>query len=35
MVSYDNCRTLLDALSGVIWVTPHIEHPRCAYLRID
>jgi 3D (Asp-Asp-Asp) domain-containing protein len=35
VVSYDNFRTILDALSGVIWVTPHIEHPRCAHLSVD
>ncbi|HTE54536.1 MAG TPA: 3D domain-containing protein [Kofleriaceae bacterium] len=35
VVSYDNFRLLLDSLSGVIWVTPHIENPRCAYLRAD
>jgi 3D domain len=26
-------RELLDSLHGIIWVTPHIEHPRCQYLR--
>ena len=35
VVSYDNFRMLLDQLYGVIWITPHIEHPRCAYLRPD
>ena len=33
VVSYDNFRQLLDSLFGVIWVTPHINHPRCEYLR--
>ena len=33
VVSYDNFRQLLDALFGVIWITPHINHPRCEYLR--
>ena len=28
-----NFRQLLDSLFGVIWVTPHIQHPRCEYLR--
>lgn len=35
VVSYDNFRFLLDELYGVIWVTPHIENPRCDYLRED
>ena len=35
VVSYDNFRQLLDSLFGVIWVTPHINHPRCDYLRQD
>ena len=33
VVSYGNFRYLLDALFGVIWITPHIQHPRCEYLR--
>lgn len=33
VVSYDNFRFLLKQLWGVIWVTPHIEDPRCMYLR--
>jgi 3D (Asp-Asp-Asp) domain-containing protein len=33
VVNYDNFRLLLEQLSGVLWITPHIEHPRCAYLR--
>jgi hypothetical protein len=35
VATYRNFRTLLDALDGVIWITPHIEHPRCEYLRQD
>ncbi len=33
VVSFPNFRFLLDALKGVNWITPHIEHPRCEYLR--
>jgi 3D (Asp-Asp-Asp) domain-containing protein len=33
VVNYDNYRLLRDQLAGVLWTTPHIEHPRCAYLR--
>jgi hypothetical protein len=33
VVSYANFRFLLDALWGIDWMTPHIEAPRCAYLR--
>lgn len=32
VVSYDNFRFLLKQLLGVIWVTPHIEDPRCSFL---
>ncbi|HLU68011.1 MAG TPA: 3D domain-containing protein, partial [Kofleriaceae bacterium] len=32
VVSRDNFRALVDAL-GATWITPHIEHPRCQYLR--
>jgi hypothetical protein len=35
VVTYANFRQLLDTLEGVIWITPHIEHPRCEYLRPD
>ena len=35
VATYGNFRTLLDALDGVIWITPHIENPRCEYLRED
>lgn len=35
VVSYSNFRFLLRELWGVIWITPHIEHPRCQYLRDD
>jgi len=33
VVSYANFRFLLDELWGKDWVTPHIEDPRCEYLR--
>jgi 3D (Asp-Asp-Asp) domain-containing protein len=33
VVSHDNFRFLLTELWGVIWITPHIETPRCEYLR--
>jgi 3D (Asp-Asp-Asp) domain-containing protein len=33
VVTYANFRFLLDQLWGVIWITPHIEAPRCEYLR--
>ncbi|MCG8417567.1 MAG: 3D domain-containing protein [Proteobacteria bacterium] len=33
VVSYENFRFLLAELWGVIWITPHIETPRCEYLR--
>lgn len=33
VASYGNFRTLLDRLAGVTWITPHIEEPRCEYLR--
>jgi hypothetical protein len=33
VVSYQNFRVLLETLLGVIWITPHIEDPRCEYLR--
>jgi 3D (Asp-Asp-Asp) domain-containing protein len=33
VVSHQNFRYLLGELWGVIWITPHIEVPRCAYLR--
>jgi 3D (Asp-Asp-Asp) domain-containing protein len=33
VVSYTNFRFLLDRLWGVSWITPHVETPRCAYLR--
>jgi 3D (Asp-Asp-Asp) domain-containing protein len=33
VVSCDNFRFLLEQLWGVIWITPHIEDPRCEYLR--
>ena len=34
VVTFENYRTLIDALFGVGWVTPHIEAPRCEYLRV-
>lgn len=33
VVSHANFRFLLAELWGVIWITPHIETPRCEYLR--
>jgi hypothetical protein len=33
VVSYGNFRFLLDELWGIDWMTPHIETPRCAYMR--
>ena len=33
VVSYANFRFLLAQLWGVIWITPHIEDPRCEFLR--
>jgi hypothetical protein len=33
VVTYGNFRFLLDQLLGVSWITPHIESPRCEYLR--
>ena len=33
VVTYGNFRGLLDELLGVTWITPHVEAPRCDYLR--
>jgi 3D (Asp-Asp-Asp) domain-containing protein len=33
VVTYGNFRMLLEQLLGVSWVTPHIQAPRCQYLR--
>jgi 3D (Asp-Asp-Asp) domain-containing protein len=33
VVTYGNFRFLLDELLGVTWITPHVEAPRCQYLR--
>ncbi|ACY15744.1 3D domain protein [Haliangium ochraceum DSM 14365] len=33
VMSFDNFRFLLDKLWGVTWITPHVETPRCDYLR--
>jgi 3D (Asp-Asp-Asp) domain-containing protein len=33
VVTYGNFRFLLDQLQNVTWITPHIEAPRCEYLR--
>jgi len=33
VVTYGNFRMLLDQLNGVTWMTPHVESPRCEYLR--
>jgi 3D (Asp-Asp-Asp) domain-containing protein len=34
VVTYGNFRALLDELLGVTWITPHVEAPRCQYLRL-
>ena len=34
VVTFANYRFLIDQLLGVGWVTPHIEAPRCEYLRV-
>lgn len=33
VVTYGNFRFLLDQLLNLTWITPHIEAPRCEYLR--
>jgi 3D (Asp-Asp-Asp) domain-containing protein len=33
VVTYGNFRFLLEELLNVTWITPHIQAPRCAYLR--
>jgi 3D (Asp-Asp-Asp) domain-containing protein len=33
VVTYGNFRFLLEQLLSVTWVTPHIEAPRCEYMR--
>jgi 3D (Asp-Asp-Asp) domain-containing protein len=33
VVTYGNFRFLLDQLLNVTWITPHIEAPRCEYMR--
>lgn len=33
VVSYENFRYMLQELWAVIWITPHIESPRCDYMR--
>jgi 3D (Asp-Asp-Asp) domain-containing protein len=33
VVTYGNFRFLLDQLQNVTWITPHIEAPRCEYMR--
>jgi 3D (Asp-Asp-Asp) domain-containing protein len=33
VVTYGNFRFLLSQLLGVTWITPHIESPRCEYMR--
>ena len=35
VVSHANFRAVLPKLADGIWITPHIEHPRCEYLRSD
>ena len=33
VVTYGNFRFLLDQLLNLTWITPHVESPRCAYMR--
>jgi 3D (Asp-Asp-Asp) domain-containing protein len=33
VVTYGNFRFLLDELANVTWMTPHVQAPRCQYLR--
>jgi hypothetical protein len=33
VVTYRNFRSLIDELWGVTWIAPHVEAPRCHYLR--
>lgn len=33
VASYGNFRFILDQLLGLMWITPHVEAPRCEYLR--
>jgi len=33
VVTYGNFRFLLEQLQNVTWITPHVEAPRCEYLR--
>jgi 3D (Asp-Asp-Asp) domain-containing protein len=33
VVTYGNFRFLLEELQNVSWITPHVEAPRCEYLR--
>jgi hypothetical protein len=33
VVTYSNFRFMLDQVQGTTWITPHIEAPRCEYLR--
>jgi hypothetical protein len=33
VVTYSNFRFLLDQLLNLTWITPHIEAPRCEYMR--
>jgi 3D (Asp-Asp-Asp) domain-containing protein len=33
VVTYGNFRFLLDQLQNVTWITPHLESPRCEYMR--
>lgn len=33
VVTYGNFRYLLDQLLNVTWITPHVEAPRCEYMR--
>jgi 3D (Asp-Asp-Asp) domain-containing protein len=33
VVTYGNFRFLLDELENVTWITPHVDAPRCEYMR--
>jgi 3D (Asp-Asp-Asp) domain-containing protein len=34
VVTYANYRAVIDQLLGIGWVTPHVQAPRCEYLRV-
>jgi len=35
VVSDENFRRLLPEMAGIARVTPHVEHPRCEYMRVE